>query len=414
MSGKWMERTGLLLAVVSVMAVLAACGQGTDAGEEAQGMLEEIVEEEFESAADDASQSEAAAGSGPLETPGTSPVNDGEQGSAEAENKKEMFGEDCIAEQVFSVSLSEYDGDVWFVPFAPSAERPEFWMQIVQDGGVLTEIAGYVPARLSGETFVSLDAVSFYDLNFDGFTDIVLIETYGDNRFAAVYYGFETENDGYEGYFWVQEELSEGITAAVSALSISGIRDFLTGGKKNGEFSGYQEAYETVGRLCGLEGADGYDLIYVDDDGTPELAACKKGYHVSLYTYEGGTVYNVMDRWAYGAMGNAGYEYLPRSNRLRNYNSDYAGAIMYATYMEISSRHSLETVSEIKTVNFDDVNGNGMPDPEEEGSIGYYGISYIDGREATDEECAALAAGEYEYIEGRMSLEELLRKLNQS
>ena len=43
--------------------------------------------------------------------------------------------------------------------------------------------------------------------------------------------------------------------------------------------------------------------------------------------------------------------------------------------------------------------------------MGKYGVSYIDGREATDEECAALNKGEYEWIEGTLSLKELLAEL---
>lgn len=119
----------------------------------------------------------------------------------------------------------------------------------------------------------------------------------------------------------------------------------------------------------------------------------------------------LMDHWAYGAMGNAGYEYAPGKNSLRNYNSDYAGAIVYTTYMEISDRHTLDVTVQIETFNFDDVNENGVPDEDEMGSMGRYGISYIDGREASAEECAAFDAGGYEPIPGDMSLQELRAEL---
>ena len=68
-------------------------------------------------------------------------------------------------------------------------------------------------------------------------------------------------------------------------------------------------------------------------------------------------------------------------------------------------------VAVVETYNFDDVNGNGIPDEDEMESLGKYGVSYIDGREATDEECAALNKGEYEWIEGTLSLKELLAEL---
>lgn len=182
-----------------------------------------------------------------------------------------------------------------------------------------------------------------------------------------------------------------------------------------GASAGYQQAYEEISRQCGQEdGGDlQYNLIDVDGNAVPELAAVKNGYYVSLYTYDNGEVYNLMDHWAYGAMGNAGYEYCPGKNSLRNYNTDYAGAILYTTYMTIGSQHTIDTVAEIVTYNFDDVNENGMPDEEEEGSMGYYSVSYINGAEASDAECASYQAGEYEYIQGVMSEDELRTKLKE-
>lgn len=118
-----------------------------------------------------------------------------------------------------------------------------------------------------------------------------------------------------------------------------------------------------------------------------------------------------MDRWAYGAMGNAGYEYCPEMNSMRNYNTDYAGAILYTTYMAVRDQNVMDVVVQIETLNFDDVNGDGVPNENESGSIGYYSASYIDGREVTGEECASYDMGEYEPITVNMSLEALGSKL---
>ena len=325
---------------------------------------------------------------------------------------REQFGESCITSQTFEVELSEYDGKVCFVPFAPAGEE-EFYMQIVKDGNVLTEISPYVPETLSHQAFASLDAVAFDDVNYDGNTDLILIETYGDTAFAAVYYGYAAEGEGGRSYFLVQEELSANLSEQLKQLTIPQIRQHLSGGKKNGEFSDYREAYEAVGRLCELENPDdiSFNLIYFDGDDIPELVAGMTGYYVSMYSYSDGKIYTLMDRWAYGAMGNTGYEYAPYKNSLRNYNSDYAGAILYTTYMSVSQNHVLETVVQIKTVNFDDVNQNGIPDEEEAGSIGRYGVNYINDKEASDAECAAYSAGEYKYIEGIMDVEALRTKL---
>lgn len=311
------------------------------------------------------------------------------------------------------MELSEYSGKVYFVPYATSVDGQEFHIQIIQDGEALADLPGYVPEALSGEPFQSLDAVSFFDVNYDGGTDIVLIETYGDKSFAAVCYGYADDAAEYDRFFRSEEALSENITRQAETLTIPGIREFLASGKKNGEFSGYQEAYDAVSRLRNLELEEDrtynmtYSLLYVDEDEIPELAAGVDGYYVSLYTYHDGKVFTLMDRWPYGAMGNAGYEYAPRKNNLRNYNADYAGAIMYTTYMSINDRHTLEITAEIKTVNFDDVNENGVPDEDEMGSFGRYGVNYIDGRTVSIEECASYDAGDYEMICGSMSLEDL-------
>ncbi len=118
----------------------------------------------------------------------------------------------------------------------------------------MTELRGYVPEKLEGEAFRSLDAVSFYDVNYDGQTDIVLIETYGDTSFAAVYYGYAADGGGSQ-HFFLQEQLSDQITERADAVTISGIRELISGGKKNGEFGSYAEAYEAAARLGELESA---------------------------------------------------------------------------------------------------------------------------------------------------------------
>lgn len=325
---------------------------------------------------------------------------------------KSKFGDNCIADQTFEVELSEYDGKVYFVPFAPSRENPDFHIQLIQDGKILAEIPQYIPEHLANEAFASLDAVSFFDINYDGTTDILLIETYGTTSFAAVYYGYEYES---EKRFFPWETLSENLTRQVQPLTVSEIRNVLSSGKKNGNFSSYQEAYQAVVQWCTMNDSNApeleFNLIHFDDDEIPELVTGVNGYYMSLYTFHDGTVYGLMDDWGYGVMGNFGYEYAPRKNSLRNYNSDYAGAIMHTTYMAMNSQHSLETTAYIITFNFDDVNGNGDLDEEEYDSVGNYSVSYLNGEEITDEVWDTYDAGEYEYIATTMSLEELMMQL---
>lgn len=415
---------------VGIAALLTAEALSACAGEQEKIKVEpvkvEIVNDEedgkeTENGAEGTTQIAAPpehAGNDTEKTPADGEAADKEETSAAAEELKKQFGENCIVEQTFEFELGQNGEKLYFVPYMPQSGQ-DFYMEIVKDGAVLSEMKGYVPEALQGKKFVSLDAVSFFDVNFDGITDILLIETYGDTTFAAVYYGDVSFAELGDVYFKAQSRLSERLTESLDVVAISQIRAFLSGGKKNGEFSGYQEAYEAVVRLRELENpgptdyskGTQYDLIDFDGDDIPELVAGNNGYHMSLYTYSDGSVYALMNDWAYGAMGNAGYEYSPGKNSLRNYNADYAGLVNYLTYMTIGQQHSLEQVVQIVIYNFDDVNENGIPDEEEQDSYGNYGTLKIDGKEVTEEECDVYDAGEYEYIEGKMSADELLAEL---
>ena len=400
----------MFMAVIVLMST--ACGKTED--DNSAVISEPIVEkvERNPSAEEKNAAGETSSEQGDMSAAAASDAEENRK-EAEAESNtetaaiKEKFGENCIAQQTFEVELSEYEGKVYFVPFAPSEDGQVFHMQIVRDGNILTDIEGYVPDKVIGKSFDSLDAVSFFDINYDGETDIILIETYGGTGFAAVYYG---HNDGVSDIasFFPVEELSEKLSAHAEELSVSGIRSFLSGGKRNGEFADYREAYEALMKFCDLDNEEQkYDLLYFDEDDIPELTVGVNGYYISMYTYDAGTVYQVMDQWGYGAFGNAGYEYSPKKNSLRNYNNDYAGAIVYTAYMAMNAQHAMEQVVQIVSYNFDDVNQNGMPDEDEMGSMGYYGVSYIDERVASREECESYDIGGYRYMETDKGIEEI-------
>lgn len=331
----------------------------------------------------------------------------------EASEMKSKFGENCIPEQTFEVKLSEYDGKVSFVPFT---DNGEFYMQIMQNGDILDTLDTYIPERLNGKSFTSLDAVSFFDVNYDGETDIVLVETYGTTSFAVVYYGeIDNYNNEKNVHFYCQETLSDNISARLQTCSIPEIRTLLSGGKKNGEFSSYKEAYEAAARLTEFgkdeNGKYTYDLIYVDEDDIPELSAGHYGYYVDLYTYQDGTLYLLMNQWGYGAMGCSGYYYAPRQNSIRLYDQDFAGALMHTIYWKINGEHALEHIVTIDAYNFDDANGNGQPDEEEMDSLGKAGKTYIDEVEVSDDAYLSYEKGEYGAVEGIMTFDELMDEL---
>ena len=87
------------------------------------------------------------------------------------------------------------------------------------------------------------------------------------------------------------------------------------------------------------------DLIYFNNDNVPDLVIGMQWYWVSLYIYEDGKVYNPIDQWAYGAMGNTGYHYFEKKGTILNYNSDYAGGIMTKTISIFNSNHKFDFLS---------------------------------------------------------------------
>ena len=173
--------------------------------------------------------------------------------------------------------------------------------------------------------------------------------------------------------------------------------------------SGYKAAYlETCKSLASTDG-DGvkFSLVYIDGDDVPELAAGNDGYWVSLFTYADGKVYTVMDHAPYGAMGNAGYDYLPGHNCIHNSNADFAGMIRYETYMKINENHELETFRVIQANYFDDKNGNRDVDEDEMDTYTDDGRFFIGDKEITAEEFAEYQKGDYLFINGAKTLDEI-------
>lgn len=156
-----------------------------------------------------------------------------------------------------------------------------------------------------------------------------------------------------------------------------------------------------------------YDLIYLNDDDIPELVSGPDGYWVSVYTWHNGQLYTIIDAWGYGAGGNFGYEYIPRTGIVSNSNADMAGLIYYNTYWKIDESYALETILSIMQENYRDLNGNNMPDEGED--LLDEGIEYVwddaskSYRQISDEESRAtydawgISGKEWEFIEGKYS-----------
>lgn len=144
---------------------------------------------------------------------------------------------------------------------------------------------------------------------------------------------------------------------------------------------------------------------------TPELVAGLDGYWVSMYTYDNGTVYTVMDQWGYGAMGNVGYSYFPKKNILVNYNSDFAGAVSYTYYGKMKNHELVDYYKKTLMIScFVDKNGNGFPDEDEfleDENLYYYGDTEI----SAEKYESLLITGDTKNIIGKYSAKRIKKKL---
>ena len=172
-------------------------------------------------------------------------------------------------------------------------------------------------------------------------------------------------------------------------------------------YNDYWEAYiymlHLYEKAFGYE--DKYALIYFNDDSVPELVVdINSG--ITMYTYKDGKVYKLIDDWGYGAGGNHGYEYLPKASTIRNYNTDYAGLIMYETYTELTldGETVVKTDTYLKQTFFDDVNGNGTPEDDEPVGEEYVHYYWGDDEITEDKYFELMVEGEYKNLQGESEI----------
>ncbi len=164
-----------------------------------------------------------------------------------------------------------------------------------------------------------------------------------------------------------------------------------------------------------------YDLVFINDDNIPELVVNGEGAKMRLYTYDSGEVLYALDTaedvgWPFESAGNAGYEFLPRENAVRNFNSDFSGLIRYVFFHELDeATHKLVSKysEELYEAHYDDKNNNNEIDDDErdeyiEEARYFYGDKVLSG----DEWATYNIEGSYEVLEGTKKAEEILKLLN--
>lgn len=178
--------------------------------------------------------------------------------------------------------------------------------------------------------------------------------------------------------------------------------------------SGVQKAYaEKIRELTAQDNTYLFDLIDLDGNNVLELVADHPGYDVSVFTWVDGKIITLMEQWDYGAMGNLGYQYLPRHNVIYNYDMDNGGAVIYENYWAVNRYYEVASISgeTLITCHFNDTNRNQMLDEDEEYSdepFYYYGDTEITKKEYE----SYRFQGNYKLISGDKTSEEILKQLN--
>ncbi len=324
-----------------------------------------------------------------------------------------MWEEQCDEEQTFDVELPQFDGPVRFITYREYEK--EVSIVLVKDGKLLADLSTYIDADELAY-LRKVISVGFFDFNADGKKDIVVIgdSDYGKHilLYMAVPAGYE-----FESFADIDDNTASKIGTGFTMAEVK--KTLLKDGKE--EFGTYREAYAQIVSIYNMMTDEyGYGLIYADADDVPELVIDHFGYGVSLYTYRNGHAKLLMDRWTYGAGGNSGYSYMPGKGIYYNGNADYAGAVYYDTYM--SEREDGEIAADywVRSLNFNDLDGDGEPSEEEfavsdeyEGNREYHNET---DKEMTEEEIKAVVEKyegyEMKPLEGTMDYESIMRTLN--
>ena len=241
-----------------------------------------------------------------------------------------MEEEGKIADQSFEITLAPW-GKVTFASYEPSEDgepTADVTFRIIQDGKVITTLDGVYNDNIrSNQSFLSVDAVSFPDIDGDGYMDLITITSYDFTSGPDVGQGY-TEARIYRGnsygYFVYDRGLSNVVNSALTEITVASVREFVDIGGTHtsaGEQSTldvqtstvWKDSYIDVVKNADPNEWDGFALIYLDDDDVPELimagAYAARGNVLVAYT-ETGVKENQLNRLY--------FSYIERGNQLCN------------------------------------------------------------------------------------------------
>ena len=254
-----------------------------------------------------------------------------------------MEEEGKIEDQSFEITLAPW-GKVTFASYVPEENgepTADVTFRVIQDGKVLMTLNGVSNDNIrTNQCFLSVDAVSFPDIDADGYMDLITIASYDFASGPDVGKGF-TEARIYSGnkygYFVYKRSMSENANSALAELTVRNVLDFLGAGRGQASVGGqnptggqtgpgvqkdptaaktgtaWKDAYIEILKNVEPYQWSGFTLIYLDDDDVPELVMAgideATGNVLVAYTKDG-VKHNQLNRLY--------FSYIERGNQLCN------------------------------------------------------------------------------------------------
>ncbi len=248
---------------------------------------------------------------------------------------KPLWTKDGGKEFTYKFNVDEYDCE--YIITAPKGHDDIVYSSTLdgkeQGCSVLVTYGQHIPGRKLRDYPDTITGIKTSDINFDGYTDIIMTGTIKSKENLWVFFG-EEQYDSQEELEYEIFLNDEGIDSLIentlgSNYTVEDIEDYFVGKTQNGKFKNYIDAYRKVINFyeCTQPEARKYKLVYFDEDDIPELVVDNSGYMVSMYTFYDGDVYAPIVDWPYGAFGNVGYDYKVKGNLISNFDQDGAGAI---------------------------------------------------------------------------------------
>lgn len=189
--------------------------------------------------------------------------------------------------------------------------------------------------------------------------------------------------------------------------------------QKEVSINSWQDAYKDVIKNKELDKNLKYDLVYIDEDDTPELVIENKGLYISLYTYdkEQKCAVELIYHSAITSSEDAEYTYAKKQNIIKSTKDEYAGVIRHYIFQKIENNTLVSALPySLSTWLTEDKNKNGLYDEDEQTSTFTKTYCYMDDGQITEvaeEIFFTSMPTTNKKLEGTLSKDKILKKIGE-